>query len=82
MPRLEASRLSDLALSRFGGGGDVWLRHAHGRQLPGGFLVHLVGEGLLRVSIVLCGEVGGRRALMMMVDGVVRVSTTANTTSA
>ena len=81
MPRLEAGRLSDLALSRFGGGGDVWLRHAHGRQLPGGFLVHLVGEGLLRVSIVLGGEVGGRRALMVMVDSVMRMSTATDPTS-
>lgn len=80
MPRLEAGRLSDFTLSRFRGGGDVWLRHSHSRQLAGGFLVHLVGEGL-RVSIVLRGEVGSRRSLMMMVDSVVCVSTAANTTS-
>ena len=82
MPGLEARGLPDLALSRFGGGRDVGLRHTHSGQLAGRFLVHLVGEGLLRVSIVLRGEVGGCRALVVMIDGVVRVSTAADSTSA
>ena len=82
VPRLEAGRLPDLALGRFGGGRDVWLRHAHCGQLSSRLLVHLIGEGLLRVSIVLCGEVRCRRALVVMVDLVVGMSTAAEATSA